>query len=329
MSELELQILREVNHEREGCGKRRLEPDAVLADVARAYSRLMAEEEFFSHHAPISGMEDLAGRVRASGGAFDALGENLAMLPAQRASAREFVDGWMASPGHRDNLLHPDWEVTGVGAVATDNGYVIATQLFGVHAPIALHDVRLDVRPDTWYVVRVDLHVGTGHSLGAFVRNRFAASADADARGRVVLECEVPGEPGRHHVGFGRRRTGSDDGWIGVFDGVAEIEADGGGVWRPAAPPSGGCIVHEDGLYRVTGSVLDLALVGQARKRGILVLDGAQTSELAPGDFETRANFRSGTGRHTIDVGIPEDDSRYRVVRRYLLDADQGELREE
>lgn len=329
MIDLELRILGEVNRIRESRGLRPLGRDDVLARVARSYSRLMAEQDFFSHRAPVAGLEDVVERVRIEGGAFDGLGENLAMRPAASSSARDFVDGWTASPGHRQNLLAPDWEVSGVGVYAAGNGYVFATQLFGIPAAITLRDVRLEARPDTWYVLRFDVRIGVGYALGAFVRNRFVSSVDADPMGRAVLECEVPSVTGRHHVGLGRRRAGSRDDWIGVYDGIAEIGRNGAGVWRPAPMPDGGCVVHEDGLYRVTGSTLELALSGQARKHGILVVDGTRVSEFAPGAFETRASFRSGTGHHTVDVGLPEDDTRYRVVRRYRVDADRGELREE
>jgi hypothetical protein len=329
MTEIEPQILREANRVREARGFRRLEADAVLARAARAYSRLMAEREFFSHHAPVPGMEDLTERVQAVGGVFDALGENIAMHPSLCASAREFVDGWMASPGHRANLLAPDWEVSGVGVFAADSGQVFATQLFGIPLAIALGNVRLEAHPSTWYIVRLDMHIGVGHALGAFVRNRFVTSADADPRGRARLDCEIPADPGCHHVAFGRRRIGSTDGWIGIYDGLAEIHADGSGGWQPAPRPGAALAIHEDVLYRISGAALELTLAGEARRRGIVVVDGERTADLERGRFETVASFRSGTGTHAVDLGLPEEGERYRVVRRFHVDADRGRLRED
>lgn len=43
--------------------------------------------------------------------------------------AEEMVAGWMASPGHRDNILEPEYDETGIGAEYV-NGYYIATQIF-------------------------------------------------------------------------------------------------------------------------------------------------------------------------------------------------------
>lgn len=328
MSSLELQILHEVNVIREGHGGRRLEPDAVLATVARAYSQLMADEEFLSHHVPIAGMEDVAARVRAAGGQFDALGENIVMVPDLDATPQALVDSWLSSPGHRDNLLRREWEVSGVGVAASNAGCVLATQLFGIRSPISIDNVRLETIPDTWYVVRVDMQIGTGHSLGAFVRNRFVASVDADIEGRAVLECVVPSDPGHHHVGIGRRRAGSTDGWIGIYDGVVEISGDGRGLWKPSSPPNDQGLVHEVALFRVSGCVLIVIITGHARQSVIIVEDGRVTTDIGPGPFESRSGFRSGTGHHTVDIGIAEDSSRYRLVRRYHLDTARRQLRE-
>lgn len=326
MDELELRIHREVNHERESRGVRPLTADPLLARVARSYSRLMAEHDFFSHHAPVPGHETVVDRVRVAGGRYDGVGENIALHSTDRATAADFVHGWMSSPGHRDNLLTDEWEASGVGVFRAAKGDVFATQLFGIPSAIILHDTRIEARPEVWYVIRVDVHVGAGHALGAFVRNRFITSADADGHGRARLECEIPAEPGQHHVGLGRRPIGSDVGWIGVYDGFVEIGAESG-EWRPGAPPNGGCTVHEDTLFRVSGSVLDVRLKGEATTAGIVVVDGARADAFDPGSFETITSFRGGSGAHTVDIGIPEEGQRYRIVRRFHVDADRGELR--
>ncbi len=45
------------------------------------------------------------------------------------ALAKEITKGWMESPGHRENILHGDYDEAGVGVVIA-NGYVYATQEF-------------------------------------------------------------------------------------------------------------------------------------------------------------------------------------------------------
>ena len=64
-------------------------------------------------------------------------GENIAFLdgyygvnnPGNRNTAITIVDGWMNSPGHRENILTPDWRSEGVG-VAVSGDVVYVTQNF-------------------------------------------------------------------------------------------------------------------------------------------------------------------------------------------------------
>jgi uncharacterized protein YkwD len=55
-------------------------------------------------------------------------GENLAWGMGERATAQGIVRGWMASPGHRANLLRPGWTRIGIGSrIGTFRGYGGAT----------------------------------------------------------------------------------------------------------------------------------------------------------------------------------------------------------
>jgi len=80
-----------------------------LVRAARAHSRAMLRQGFFAHG-------DFAGRLRAYGVRFPLLAENLAWGTGSRATARSLVTAWLASPGHRANLLHPRLRMIGIGA---------------------------------------------------------------------------------------------------------------------------------------------------------------------------------------------------------------------
>jgi uncharacterized protein YkwD len=85
--------------------------DALLRDVARAFSQAMAEEEFFDHVDPAG--DDPFDRMTAAG--FDGAlpwGENIA---AGYVDAETVMDGWLASPGHCANLLEPGYGAVGIG----------------------------------------------------------------------------------------------------------------------------------------------------------------------------------------------------------------------
>ena len=110
-----------------------LAADPDLAEIARSRSQSMADGAPFAH-------EDAAGNfvaadlVRTRFGPYGVIGENIMEMGSSRAiSAEDFakvaVEGWMKSPGHRKNILDPDYTQSGIG-VAIKNGTAYATQVF-------------------------------------------------------------------------------------------------------------------------------------------------------------------------------------------------------
>ena len=60
-------------------------------------------------------------------------GESVYRFPARKDQgtlARNLVDGWMKSRGHRANILHPGFKFPGVGIARSDDS-IYATQNFG------------------------------------------------------------------------------------------------------------------------------------------------------------------------------------------------------
>jgi uncharacterized protein YkwD len=45
------------------------------------------------------------------------------------ALARHIMDAWLYNPGHRQNILNPDYTHMGIG-IASNDGQIRATQLF-------------------------------------------------------------------------------------------------------------------------------------------------------------------------------------------------------
>ena len=110
-AELEKQMLSMVNAERLKEGLNPLKADPELTEVARAHSRDMFARGYFSHVAPEGkGPFD---RMRESGVKFTHAGENLAL--AQTLDLAH--SGLMHSPGHRANILRPQFGRLGIGIV--------------------------------------------------------------------------------------------------------------------------------------------------------------------------------------------------------------------
>lgn len=115
------------NGRRVTAGLRPLADDTRLASAARAYCADMAARGFYSHTSP-EGLEPWD-RARAAGAGHRGIGENIAC--GQRTAA-EVVEGWMNSPGHRANILKPDFTHIGVGFAGGGRAGTYWTQLFGL-----------------------------------------------------------------------------------------------------------------------------------------------------------------------------------------------------
>jgi len=112
----------------------RLVANGELDRIARERSGYMAHGGPFAH-------EDAQGRLAANDmiksrvSQYGYFGENIMMetrenLPFDAQHfAQEAVDGWMASEGHRANILSPNYDRSGIGVVINGNS-AYATQVF-------------------------------------------------------------------------------------------------------------------------------------------------------------------------------------------------------
>lgn len=114
------------NAERARAGLRALAVDPLLAAAAQAHSTDMVARAFYSHTSP-DGSQPWD-RAAAAGSRRRTIGENIAC--GQRSPA-EVVEGWMNSPGHRANILKPDFTHIGIGFAGGGQMGTYWTQLFG------------------------------------------------------------------------------------------------------------------------------------------------------------------------------------------------------
>lgn len=109
-ADFESEVIDLVNVEREAEGLPPLSYDASLASVARGHSEDMGLQDYFSH----TGLDGRSpcGRMTDAGYNWNYCGENIA---AGQPTPEDVIDTWMASPGHRANILNPNFCDIGVG----------------------------------------------------------------------------------------------------------------------------------------------------------------------------------------------------------------------
>jgi uncharacterized protein YkwD len=107
--DLEARMLELVNKERVAAGLKPLAPDPELTEVARRHSADMFARGYFAHDTPEG--RDPFDRMREANVRFLTAGENLALAPTVQVAHR----GLMTSPGHRANILQPQFGRVGIG----------------------------------------------------------------------------------------------------------------------------------------------------------------------------------------------------------------------
>lgn len=145
--EAEEQIVSLVNQARAQGGLGLLAIDAVLVEMALQRSQDMIARNYFSHDDPETG-EALARKLLDRRGYTNyTAAENIGLVQnetgfvpahlvvAARYDAHEiaqrFVEGWLESPEHRENILGADFNRTGCGiAISPAGRRIVATQLF-------------------------------------------------------------------------------------------------------------------------------------------------------------------------------------------------------
>lgn len=120
----EEEMLTLVNQERTKVGLAPLTLDPRLVPIARQHSEEMFRLRYFGHDSPVTGSP--FDRLDAAGIRYSRAGENLAY--AQSVAVAHA--GLMASPGHRENILRPEFTRIGIGVMSAGPYGEMFTQMF-------------------------------------------------------------------------------------------------------------------------------------------------------------------------------------------------------
>jgi|SRR5579875_21785 len=116
LSAFEQKVVDLTNQQRAKYGLPALKVDTTLSKMAHEKSRDMSANHYFSHTSPTYGSPfDM---MKQFGITYRYAGENIA---EGQQTPEEVVNAWMNSPGHRANILNPNYNYIGVGYVAQGN----------------------------------------------------------------------------------------------------------------------------------------------------------------------------------------------------------------
>ena len=129
-----------LNQERTKRGLGKLRSNAKLRRAAERHSRSMSQRDYFSHVSP-TGTTPIE-RVKAAGYLTGAsswtVGENIAWGEQKLSTPGEILESWMASPGHKANILNRRFRHVGIGvaigAPLSGAGGATYTTAFGKRA---------------------------------------------------------------------------------------------------------------------------------------------------------------------------------------------------
>lgn len=121
----QLEVLEIVNKERKANGLKPLTLNKELSNVATVKSQDMINKGYFDHTSPTYGSPfDM---MKSFGISYKAAGENIAK---GQKTPSEVMNSWMNSPGHRANILSPNFTELGVGVAKDSKGTIYWTQMF-------------------------------------------------------------------------------------------------------------------------------------------------------------------------------------------------------
>ncbi|MCX8093406.1 MAG: CAP domain-containing protein [Candidatus Goldbacteria bacterium] len=151
ITNLEKEILKLVNQIRKEHNLKPLKMDEKLNLIAKKHSQDMVKRNYTSHITP-DGLtpNDRAKKAgfnikkKENGGYRIGIGENIYETQAMAEEngkiryylekytivAKKAIDAWMASEGHRKNILNPSYKITGIGVAISKDKKIKITQVF-------------------------------------------------------------------------------------------------------------------------------------------------------------------------------------------------------
>ncbi len=171
LSALRQEALDLTNAARAEAGLSELGSSELLDEVSQGHATDMLERDYYDHVTP-EGETPFERFLEAGGSRWGLSGENIAKCegcptPPEAARARAFHEGWMQSPGHRENILSDGFDSFGFGIVGQGDE-IYAVQTFSGPGADAAEDGNAEpLTPETARDLALDQinaeHAAAGH----------------------------------------------------------------------------------------------------------------------------------------------------------------------
>ncbi len=122
------QVVVYTNAERQKGGLAVVTVNPKLSRMAQLHAEAMARVDRMEHTLNGAALPDLQSRANYVGYSFSLLGENIAF---NFRDASSLTYAWMSSPGHRQNLMNPDFVEIGVGVARNSRGELYYCEVLG------------------------------------------------------------------------------------------------------------------------------------------------------------------------------------------------------
>jgi hypothetical protein len=319
---LESRLLWLTNDERIRSGVRSVAQSDALALAARHHAMEMASMNYFSHTSPVDRHATPQRRVANAGSAAVRVGENISLHGRMALDLPErVVQGWMESPGHRQNLLHASWTHVGFGAHVHTDGRVYVVQLFS-EDPNPIEFAHASPGSTSSLSLRFEVASDAGGFIVVSQGPGGAVTMPVTGGSRVWVTLAGVSASSRTHVSLGWRRDGSS-GAIGQASGWFDPDS------QRITPDYQNASATSRFLSYAAGSpvrdiVVQLAFAFSARDMVIIVDD----HRVHPETIGTNARFSlpGGSAVVPIDVGMDQGDGRVRIIHQFIVENRGGRL---
>lgn len=292
--------------------------DVGLAAAARGHAAELARRGVLDHAGERPETRTLADRLVGVGVPYTAIGENLAFETGSADPVAVVVDGWLASPPHRANLLNDAFDRVGYGSARAADGGRYLVQVFAA-VPWAPTAAAAAVANAAVRVVTLEVAVANGAPVAGLLEVDGTAERLTWHPGTQRLERSVAWD-GRPADGAVRVRLGVDVGGASFLLDEAGLAVPGRGWLGDAAAPRRHVTVRAATVDDRTVERVRVALAAPPGVRAQLLVDGVHRPDArrSDGSLEAWLDVADG-GRVALALAEPAGDGRLTVRHAFVV----------